>query len=188
MNRYIYLDFDGVIFTRASYAAAERAAPLSGVIELALNGLLADPESCQNLLTLIQRSGASIIFSTSWRINGERVCAEILDACLKQRVGIQGRSGAFYLLCSRGMEILSDLRDRGLTWDQIVVLDDDLTVGTASPELAARWVQTHYHGEQQGFTAAALERALALWGLEGTAIAPSCPTPPASAAGQGGAL
>jgi hypothetical protein len=65
--RIVFLDFDGVLNSRATFGRQER-----GLIanipadETGIRGL--DPANVPPLLEILKRSGASIVISSSWRI------------------------------------------------------------------------------------------------------------------------
>lgn len=161
MSRYLYLDFDGVIFTRATYASAEGTPEdLLPSPTLGLMRQLAHPASCDNLRLLLEKSSAQVILSTAWRQEGVPLCTSFLQE-ISPSVRVIGQTPRKMGLYSRRAEISLDLHRRKLPLSEVVIVDDDISLA-ASGECFPRWVRTSF---SEGFTEAHLRLALALWGL-----------------------
>lgn len=142
--KLIFLDFDGVLNSRANL----------------YRGL--DPANVRQLNDLVQRSGAAVVISSTWRHKGLSDCqGELLAAGFVGRIigctpDLDRREGGVWLGFDRGAEIAAWLADRGVGLvESFVILDDAADMG----ELLPRLVQTDTN---VGLQPADVERALAL--------------------------
>lgn len=178
MRRIVFLDFDGVIMTHASYLAAHAAGPLDRAARSFTEDLAAsrmDPELVARVSTLCIRAEADIVLSTSWR-GSDLETQHALERALWRRgldprVRVVGQTPSLPLVETgpsrilaprpRGEEIVRWLKDHrpGWTPGRIVVLDDAAFIAP----LQGRWVETSF---DRGFTNAHLAQALRLLGLE----------------------
>ncbi len=168
-SRVVYLGIDGVITTERSYAADRRSYPTEAEREQ----WRINSEMLWRVGLLCRAANAAVVVSSAWRARRtEEQLRQLLQAGLDDEVLILGTTPilpggpwSFH----RGEEIEADMRARGLTPEQVVVLDDDETVGLMS-ELRPRWIQTQWKGESAGFTSQHLQHALRLFGMDAFAV------------------
>ena len=72
-ERYIFLDFDGVLNTMEYQTALQ----WKGEPRKDEYGSLFDPEAVENLNLIIQNTNAKIVISSSWRLDGIRRMREM---------------------------------------------------------------------------------------------------------------
>lgn len=68
MKKYIFIDFDGVLNTERYHAAVLSA----GRVPSDAYGPLFDPEAVENLRTVVDATGAEVIISSSWKLEGPK--------------------------------------------------------------------------------------------------------------------
>lgn len=160
MTPLVFLDFDGVIMTRASYIAAREAGSILEGDDWTRDVAVArmDPVLVGRVSALCSRIGADVVLSTSWRhCLGDN--APICEA-LRIRGLIAEVVGATPSLPSRyrGDEIVAWLDEHRPGWQpfDVVLLDDD---GDLEP-LLERWVRSTF---EDGFGDEQLVEALALF-------------------------
>lgn len=148
--KVIFLDIDGVLVNRKSLMTS------SG------EHTQADPDCVKALNSLVARSGADIIVSSTWRLEGLRSVRERLHGW-----GITGRivditpvlerkEGNLYTGVRRGTEIQAWLDGyKRYPIDSFVILDDDTDMGHLVPWL----VKTEFG---PGLTKDDTEKALAI--------------------------
>jgi len=112
MNKVILLDVDGVLNT-----SDDRA--VYGMDYIC-------PEKTSYLAMIVRRTGAKIVYSTSWRLT-EKHCSLLDSALLHAGVlnEVIGKTPALFSAC-RGTEINMWLADNPT--DKFVVIDDDAAV------------------------------------------------------------
>lgn len=144
MSGYIFLDFDGVLNSERWYARGRRDSLCTG------SAKSIDPAAVGLLNQLIDRSGARIVVSSTWRLAG----LHSVRATLAQRGSI-GRvvDVTPELGGPRGKEIEWWLRRNAAS--RIVILDDDSDMGDLLP-----WLVKTSH--QEGITEDHVEAALAI--------------------------
>lgn len=148
-NRVLFLDIDGVLnsaewFARMNCDALSRD-PISNML---------DPECVARLNGLLDKCGASVVVSSSWRIIHS---VDAIESALKE-VGFVGKiigSTPKYLGC-RGAEIAKRLWVEGRGAENICILDDDADMAHLEPSL----VRTSW---SVGLTDADCAKALALF-------------------------
>jgi hypothetical protein len=159
--RVIFLDIDGVLVNRTSWARRQN------------EHASADPNCVAALNRILEKSSASIVVSSSWR------CGRYPSVMLKKMkevlndFGVKGRmlgvtptldhieAGHAYITVTRGQEIMAWLTIRSRSHTDIVefvILDDDSDMG----ELAPRHIKTEF---DLGLTETDADRALKLFGL-----------------------
>ena len=128
MKKYIFLDFDGVLNTEQYIDQLRREkAPVSDKY-----GYLFDPCAVDNLRKLINTTGAEIVISSSWRIDGlELMQAMWSDRELPGIIAGMTPLGEFQMeiltpddCVGRGKEIEQWLKENGSMQDKYVILDD----------------------------------------------------------------
>ena len=67
MQKYIFVDFDGVLVSERYHAAVLS----TGKVPSDLYGPLFDPEAVENLRMIIDATGAGVIISSTWKFEGE---------------------------------------------------------------------------------------------------------------------
>lgn len=151
--RVVALDIDGVLATASSYRRAG-----FGVDSAPWTVLRRDLAA--QVQALCSAADASVVVSSAWRLLFplDELAGWLADVGLTAPVlgatpHLPGRP--------RGAEIASWCLDRGIGDQDLVVLEDEEDVRP----YRGRWVQTHFGGPDQGFTAGHLRRALRLWGL-----------------------
>jgi hypothetical protein len=138
-----------------------------------------DPDAVERLNTLLDRSGARVVVSSTWRLPslGENRAMLHRMGLRRARTRVVGWTpklerwnGSLYLGATRGQEIAAWLETYGAAHavERYVILDDDDDMG----ELLPRLVQTDH---AVGLTDADVERALVL--LNGTTSGASRPDP-----------
>lgn len=158
--KIVFLDFDGVIATKTSYANAKLKPQGLGIDPLDL----LVPELVDNVNELCTRAGADVVISSSWR---NLYHLDQLRDWLK-RAGLQANvigatPNLFWtdLPSTRGLEIKVWATNNKLGRKDLVILEDEEDVRP----YRGRQVQTCFQGVHQGFTKRHLKRALRLWGL-----------------------
>ncbi len=154
-QRLLFLDIDGVCnsaewFEKMQADALSRR-PISHMI---------DPECVARLNRLLERSGAHVVISSSWRIIhilGEINAALVEKGFTGKIIGKTPVRGP-----NRGSEIQKWLSDHYRDAENIVILDDNSDMGHLMPCL----VLTSW---SCGLTDADVDRALALFGTSGEA-------------------
>ena len=159
MERYIFLDIDGVLNTERSY----RSFVTAGQPWRDDCGPFFDQESVNNLRHIIETTGADVVITSTWKLKG-------LDAMhrlwtLRDMPGIlldvtpETTSNDYY--CSRGMEILKWLAQNAPEDSdgyRYVIIDDCQFI---LPEQKPYLVKTN---SAVGITQEDAERAIALLG------------------------
>ena len=140
--RLIFLDFDGVIVTRHTEYACGHA------------------PCVQALNHIVDKTGAHVIVSSTWRHFGLVECIRYLE-----KWGFKGtvRAVTGRFRESRGEEIrdfLDEYDDIGIKVNSFVILDDDTDVGIFTPYLVRTDLEC-------GLTMADAEKAIAILILEG---------------------
>ncbi len=179
MDRYIFLDVDGVMNGDREYSMLRKALRQAGLIphkggiedlkpENArreyLLALLA-PEMMDRLNRLIEATGAKIILSSTWRNPDE--CWGFDAESLLREAGLQGeiigKTPRKMSLDSRGAEIALKIQEMGLNEDQYIILDDDFNTRDARKLTGHRnrWIRT---SEAEGLTERHLQQALEMMG------------------------
>jgi hypothetical protein len=139
----VFLDFDGVL-VRADGVPSDSDSQLDRSLIAELNAL-------------VQRSGAAVVVSSSWRIAG----VDKMRAVLREHGFVGEVVGITPILgLSRGLEIQAWLDRCAWTVSQIVILDDDDDMAHLLPHL----VRTDL---RRGLTAANTADALRILGLSG---------------------
>jgi hypothetical protein len=142
-ERIVFLDIDGVLNNRRSR--------LGGI----------DPVHVEHLNTLVARTGAKVVISSTWRMAGRTAVAEDLaTAGFRGKVigvtpDLTRRAQGLWTAPERGTEIQEWLRQPSRTPHTIVILDDEADMGSLLPFL----VQTD---PLDGLTAQDVERAAAI--------------------------
>lgn len=154
IERFLFLDVDGVLNHQAWYEAQQKV-PYNQSRHWDRQ---IDPECVERVLRLTELAEADIVLSSTWRGNHKTEAAlsraglSWIDTTPHHHHGKDRR---------RGNEIQAWMREHKVFQHQIVILDDDSDM----VHLMERLVKTDpYNG---GFTEAHVERALALWGLKG---------------------
>jgi hypothetical protein len=174
VRRLVFLDFDGVIMTAASYALARPT--LASLPADERHTRMAhermDPALVANVSALCQRIGADVVLSTSWRGSAdedrERLEGVLWARGLSPNVPVVGQTPRLderapsgeWLGRRRGAEIVAwlDRHRPGWAREDVVLLDDDCDMDP----LADRWVECCW---VEGFDAPRLARALELFRL-----------------------
>lgn len=137
MNRYIFLDIDGVLNTyRHQRNLAHTGRPTRD------NYLpFFDPSSVENLGLIIQKTEADIIITSSWRNKGLDIMEQVWhDRKLPgMLVGLTPTIEISYY-CTRGMEIMQWLTMHAEEDYQYVIIDDG---SDFLPEQISHLVQTN---------------------------------------------
>ena len=175
--RVIFLDFDGVLATQASYNRWRRRmwltthdylprtrrgrddfrAMLPGNAADAAE--LLDPDNCARVQRLCDIADASIVISSSWRKDHH---LDVLRAMLADRGITAPVLRATPVVGHRGAEIAAVVEAMGLTPGDLVVLEDEENVRP----FGARRVQPTFHGPRAGFQDRHLAAALRLLGVQ----------------------
>ncbi len=140
-EKIILLDFDGVLNSKEWY---RKGGPLSATPTF-------DPACIEWTNRLVDATGAKVVLSTAWYVNGREKC--------RARLAMAGFCGDVVsrtrvLQQTRGLEIESWLRYHGSDVDAYVVLDDDADVGVVAPHILIDW----HHGLQDEH----VDRAIAI--------------------------
>lgn len=128
--KVIFLDIDGVLNSMDWYKRRERY-PAPRTMDQ-YNEKEFDPEAVRLLQGIIEKTGAKIVLSSTWRLHEDNVEAikkfvgiEILD--LTPRMPRPAGTSVEY--CERGKEIDAwiekNIEDRGEVVDRYVIIDDD---------------------------------------------------------------
>lgn len=169
--KVVFLDFDGVVMTAASYQSGPRVRkPGSSDEDHAWSRL--DPELVANVSELCRAAGADIVLSTAWRsmYNGLALERALRRRGLADEVRVIGQTpdltrtaGGLYRPVPRNDEVRAWLDENrpGWTARDVLVLDDEDHAWSAP--LRARWVRSSF--TDGGFTRDHLARALRLFGL-----------------------
>lgn len=153
MDRYLFLDIDGVLNHRAWHLRpkadieADRAAWGHFYTQV-------DPACVARVNAIVAALGAKIVVSSTWRFHEQTPMVLTRRGLKADIVGVTPRSSAGI----RGHEIQAWMDEHGVTAEQIVILDDDSDMVHLLPRL----VQT---ANTEGLTGAEVERALGLFGL-----------------------
>jgi RimJ/RimL family protein N-acetyltransferase len=148
---YIFLDIDGVLNCWPSRIAAER---LPGEAEQAL-ALAGAPSLLARLKLIIERTGAQIVLSSTWRIDSTAIVEERLRSVGLSLLGAtpqlseeepgdehfaltQGPDGQFSPELERSIEISRWLARQQVACAAFVALDDMDLVGMAGSRLTSR--------------------------------------------------
>ena len=149
----VFLDFDGVICTEATYGAERRP---RGPHVLMDHKALIDPDLVANVQELCERTGAKIVLSTAWRTIP--ATAPHIRDWLREKgltAEIIGETPEMFRP-NRGTEIrawIGSNETEGMRW---VALDDDHSCVV----LGTNWVESSFYGEDAGFTKEHLEQAV----------------------------
>lgn len=176
MVRYVFLDFDGVVMTPASYQQPSVDIGEPGMGNLAATRL--DREAVARVNKLCIGIGAHVVLSTSWRdrigFDGSLPLVKALQLAglAAPVVGqtphlVKARQKmSDYSVIPRGAEIARWLDDHcglgGWSDTDIVILEDEQDCAP----LAHRQVKTAWYGPTPGFTEDHLSQALRLFGVE----------------------
>ncbi len=144
--KVLFLDFDGVLNNKAFFEGFKgRFVPDEDMIDPQAVGLLQD---------IIDKTGAKIVISSSWRKGFD---LEELQAMLKNkglvRAEIIGKTPAKMSLYHRGGEIrmwLRDYVDKSDPIEGIVILDDDSDMESLMPWLVQTFWETGLLPEHVG--------------------------------------
>lgn len=179
MDRYIFLDVDGILNGDREYSMLRKALRQAGLIphkgriedlkpENArreyLLALLA-PEMMDRLNRIIEATGAKIILSSTWR-NPDSIWGFDAETLLRE-AGMQGdiigKTPVKMSMDSRGAEIALKIQEMGLAEDQYIILDDDITTRDARKITGHknRWIRT---SAAEGLTERHLQQALEMLG------------------------
>lgn len=146
----VFLDFDGVICTEATYRPQwSKALPNRD------HASLIDPALVANVQELCDRTGAKVVLATAWRTIPD--CAPHIRDWLREKgltAEIIGETPNTW--CSRAAEIAAWLNSNEHEGMRFVVLDDDLSCAA----FRTRWVQSSFYGDDAGFTKEHLEQAV----------------------------
>lgn len=158
--KVIFLDFDGVMNTERYIAGRRR----SGLQASDRYGYLFDPEAVENLRRIIGATGAEVVISSSWRLEGEERMKDMWHerALPGQLIGITGQSlhANFPMSAgekagaAKGEEIRSWLKGHVPQPYSYVILDDEADI---RPEQLPHFIQTN---PRIGITRADAERAI----------------------------
>ena len=177
MDRFIFLDIDGVLNGDREYSALRKALRQEGLIPYKgfvrdlkpehakkehLLALLA-PDMVNLLNRLIEATGAKIILSSTWR-SPENNWGFDAEPILRE-AGLQGeiigKTPRKMSMDSRGAEIALKIQEMGLAENQYIILDDDPDTRDARKLTGHknRWIRT---SEAEGLTERHLQQALEL--------------------------
>ena len=179
MDRYIFLDIDGVLNGDPEYSMLRKALRQEGLIPYKGQILDLPPEHrrkeyrlalisvemMDRLNRLIAATGAKIILSTTWRNPDE--CWGFDAGDLLREAGLRGeiigKTPRKMSLDSRGAEIALKIQEMGLDQNQYIILDDDFYTRDARKITGHknRWIRT---SEAEGLTERHLQQALELMG------------------------
>ena len=158
--KVIFLDFDGVMNTERYIAERRR----NGLPVSDRYGYLFDPEAVENLRRIIDATGAAVVISSSWRLEGEeRMEAMWYERTLPgQLIGVTGQSPHANFPMSagetagaaKGEEIRGWLKEHVLKPYRYVIFDDEADI---RPEQRPHFIQTD---PRIGITRADAERAI----------------------------
>lgn len=160
VQKVIFLDFDGVMNTERYIAERRR----NGFPVSDRYGYLFDPEAVENLRRIIDATGAAVVISSSWRLEGE----ERMEAMWHERalpgqlIGVTGQSPHANFPMSaggtagaaKGEEIRSWMKEHASKPNRYVIFDDEADI---RPEQRPHFIQTDPH---IGITRADAERAI----------------------------
>ena len=158
--KVIFLDFDGVMNTER-YIAEQRR---NGLPVSDRYGYLFDPKAVENLRRIIDATGAAMVISSSWRLEGkERMEAMWHERALPgQLIGVTGQSlhANFPMSAgetagaTKGEEIRGWLKEHASKSYRYVIFDDEADI---RPEQRPHFIQTD---PRIGITRADAERAI----------------------------
>lgn len=136
MKKYIFTDFDGVLNTERYHAACLTM----GQMPSDAYGPLFDPEVVENLRSVVEATGAEIIISSSWKLEGEermrtlweiRKMPGVLVGCTPDAVMEMDilsldldNPDSFAQMAGRGNEIRQWLSENASGDDLYVIFDD----------------------------------------------------------------
>lgn len=154
-DRVVFLDIDGVLNSHAFFKAGSGRPPATDTDEQARR--MIDPAAVEHLNALVEKSGASLVISSSWRrIYSLGAIGRALRANgFEHPRAIIGATPP--LGGPRGHEIQAWIDSAGKPLPTFVILDDDSDM----EHLADRLVQTHY---TSGLLAEHVDAALRLLG------------------------
>lgn len=160
VQKVIFLDFDGVMNTERYIAERRR----NGLPVSDRYGYLFDPEAVENLRRIIDATGAAVVISSSWRLEGEeRMGAMWHERTLPgQLIGVTGQSPHANFPMStgetagaaKGEEIRGWLKEHASKPYRYVIFDDEAGI---RPEQRPHFIQTD---PRIGITRADAERAI----------------------------
>lgn len=160
VQKVIFLDFDGVMNT-GRYIAERRR---NGLPVSDRYGYLFDPEAVENLRRIIDATGAEVVISSSWRLEGEERMKDMWHerALPGQLIGITGQSlhANFPMSAgetagaAKGEEIRGWLKEHASKPYRYVIFDDEADI---RPEQRPHFIQTD---PRIGITRADAERAI----------------------------
>jgi hypothetical protein len=145
MDKYIYLDIDGVIATDATYKAARRGPHRNDSMSNAFLIELLDPAKIAMLNTITDATGATFILSSTWRHlrSTEGLSTIALLKLAGLRADFEGTTGMD--LGNRGAELMENIHLRGLGPKDYIIIDDDPTSADFLKKIGhkgGRWIQT----------------------------------------------
>ena len=150
--KVVFLDFDGVL-NSTGYTRTIDPDKFGGLsIEWWAEGL--DPEAVARLNTLLERTGAKVVISSSWRINSPLTALQVL---LRMR-GFEGTSISKTELLSGAerCEEIQEWLDRHPEVTSYVILDDN-----TDAEIEGHFIHTDM---RVGLTDADVEEAIEILG------------------------
>lgn len=160
VQKVIFLDFDGVMNTERYIAERRR----NGLPVSDRYGYLFDPEAVENLRRIIDATGAAVVISSSWRLEGEeRMRAMWYERAQPgQLIGVTGQSPHANFPMSagetagtaKGEEIRSWLKEHTSKPYHYVIFDDEADI---RPEQRSHFIQTD---PRIGITRTDAERAI----------------------------
>ena len=160
VQKVIFLDFDGVMNTERYIAERRR----NGLPVSDRYGYLFDPEAVENLRRIIDATGAEVVISSSWRLEGEERMKDMWHerALPGQLIGITGQSlhANFPMSAgetagaAKGEEIRGWLKEHASKPYRYVIFDDEADI---RPEQRPHFIQTD---PRIGITRADAERAI----------------------------
>lgn len=153
MDKFIFLDIDGVLNT-ANYQSWRQ---FLGKVIYDDNGHLSAPSAVKNLARLIKHTGAKIILSSSWRLDG----LDVMRRMWKERK-MPGEiyditpyvNARDYPLYTRGIEVKIWLEKNGYVGCPDVIIDD---IDDFLEEQNHRVILTNY---KRGLTRIAMFRCM----------------------------
>ena len=115
---YIFLDVDGVLNNYNHYSKQHEK--YGG--KFFMQNMPFNPKSLQNLRKIIDKTGAQIVLTSSWRKSAP--CMTVLEARLcEYGIKIYDKTGD---VGSRGNEIIDWLFENTIDGDEFIIIDDEL--------------------------------------------------------------